>query len=463
MIKRYFKKLIILSLIAVTSVSVVGCSKNKDSEEKDSSDVINESSNISDTGDKTESSNGEGIYWSEKYTFPTENGEIHPYLIYRERKIDVPFTPEEFFEGATNIICGKRNADWVREDVDQVADIANFQDGDLDWFVRVDDYLPVSADDDYTELQFANLHDKEASPGQVYRDMAYKVSVGTWKIFDADGYDHDYSTQIDMHDNADIERVYFDNFGIPTMCVDVMEMQSYSDEYPTYWIGGDVVYYSANYPDDIIYENINKNGWTVLWDNGPIEIEWDDAASPADASSSGDDKEIKKYYGDDLENLNLTGTLSVDSIDIVYNDVSCTVEPGFSVDEMLGIFGEPSNDVDWHNKYTYGTSANDLLSHKCPVEFEYVEGENGELKLGAIGVSLETAATVSIMGIDEYTTAEELAAILGTPSSIGKFYNGFHKEQSIYWDNLSIGGFEIEYVKAYYFDEVLAEITVKFK
>lgn len=487
---KRFKKPMTLGLAVVMAFSMAGCGKDKDSDVDNDSGITTEKSDVSDSEDKSSTSENSGKWWSENYEFPTENGDIHPYIVYEERQIDAPFTPEEFFEGCTGILCGQYNLESHRADVEKVSDIANFKDGDLSWMVSADNYLPVRTEDNFTELQFANIHDKDANPGQVYRDMAYKVSIGAWSIFDEETYDHDFSTQVNMHDNGDIEKIYFDNFGMPTSAYEasasdswhdyvffwetnaytvstsVVEFTSYRDEYPTYWCAGDVVYYSAAYPKEMIYEDRDENGWTLLWDNGPIEIEWDGLASATDASSAGDEKkEIKKYVGDDLENLDLSGTLSVDKIDLVYNDVSCTVEPGFGIDEMLSIFGEQTNEVDFRNVYKYGTSANENLSHRCPVEFEYTEGEDGSLVLSEIGVSLETAATVSIMGIDSYTTAEELAEKFGTPSSVSRVYvrDAFWKDQYIDWKDLSIGGFDIEYIDAYYFNGALTEITVAFK
>ena len=486
---KRFKKPMTLGLAVVMAFSMPGCGKDKDSGEDSNFEITTEKSDASETEDKSEQPKSEGKYWSENYTFPTENGDIHPYIVFGERRIDAPFTPEQFFEGYSPLICGWYKKSWANVNVDNVSDIADFQDGDLDWLVPADDPLPVKTEDSYTELLFANIHDKDANPGQVYRDMAYKVSIDTWEIFDDKNYDHDFSTQVNMHDQNDIQNIYFDNFGMPTSAYEasasdswhdyvffwetnaytvstsVTEFTSHRDEYPTYWCAGDVVYYSAAYPKEMIYEDRDEEGWTVLWDNGPIEVEWDGPASATDASSAGDEKkEIKKYVGDDLENLGLSGTLSVDKIDLVYNDVSCTVEPGFGIDEMLNIFGEQTNEVDYKNIYKYGTSANENLSHKCPVEFEYTEGEDGTLVLSEIGVSLETAATVSIMGIDSYTSAEELASILGTPSSIGKQYiNSTYRDQNVYWDDISIGGFDIEYISAYYFNGALTEITVSFK
>ena len=496
MVKKPFKKIAAVSLAVIMTMSAAGCGKDKDSGEKSSPEVTTERSDVSESGDKSELSKGEGKYWSENYTFPTENGDIHPYIVYEERQIDAPFTPDEFFEGCTGILCGWYNVESHRADVEKVSDIADFKDGDLSWMVSADKYLPVRTEDNFTELQFINIHDKDAAPGQVYRDMAYTVSIGAWNIFDPENYDHDFSTQINMHNQEDIEKIYFDNFGMPTSAYEtaandsyhnytffwetnaytvstsVVEFTSYSDKYPTYWCAGDVVYYSANYPKEMIYEDRDENGWTLLWDNGPVEVEWDGIASATDASSTGDgasadkgNKEIQVYKGDALQSLDLKGTLSVDKIDIVYNDISCTIEPGFGMDEMFNIFGEQTNEVDYRNIYKYGTSANENLSHRCPVEFEYTEGEDGSLELSVVGVSLETAATVSIMGIDAYTSAEELAAILGTPTSVGDYYvrDAFWTDQYITWKDLSIGGFDIDYIDAYYFNGELTEIAVVFK
>ena len=521
MVKKQLKGIAAAGLAFALALSVAGCGGGKAPKEESGVEAASAKADAgktdagktdagkadagkTDTGEtdeakadeKSASAEGDRKYWSATYTFPTKNGDVHPYLVYNERRIDAPFTPDDFFEGCPDIRCGyksSRNFEYV----EKASDIANFKDGDLNWLVRPHDFMPIGTDGDLTTLQFLNLYEKAANPGLVYRDMAFKVAIDIWKIFRVDDYESHYSPGAHyIHKQEDIENIYFKNFGMPTtayetyvtdnfhdyvflwetnaytVSAEVVEFKAYSGDYPTNWVGNDVVYYSANYPKDMLYKNLEHTGspkenWTLLWDNGPVQIEWDGAGmenAGAPVASGAEKKEIKVYKGKDLQNLELKGTLSVDKIDIVYNDVSCTVEPGFSVEDMLRIFGEQNNEVNKRNIYKYGTSANQILDHRCPVEFEYAKDKDGALTLREIGISLETAATLSIMGIDYYTSAEELAEILGTPSRVGDVrHSGTYTEQEISWRDFSIGGFDAEFVAAYYFNGELTEIVMRFK
>lgn len=495
---KMLRKCAALGLVMLLTLSMAGCGKKENGEGTvgaGSDETVSAGTGENDKKDSDATSDDGGFkYWSEVYDYPTESGEIHPYLMYDGKRIDAPFTPEEFFEGHSDIICGWYNKDWQKEIVDQVSDIGQFKDGELDWLVNAHghdgDYLPVRTEDNRTEMRFYNLSDKDADPGRVYNAMAYSVSEKIWDIVDENDYEHDYSTQIDMSNQEDIEHVFFDTFGVPTSAYEdanhsyvfYWETNAYTVEAGAWelylninedvqsyeWCGFDVTYYSANCPDEVVYDTINDDNrsYTELWNHGPVEVEWDENAGTGDAGSEGTEtREIMKYQNPHaLEELGLTGTLSVDRIDVSYDGTSCVVEPDFDVDQMLETFGEATDYDERHDTYKYGTSGNANLMHSCPLEISFHTLDDGSKALSSICVSFETAAPTSMMGVDAYSTPEDMAALFGTPSTIGTMYiSSYSREQHIGWGDITIGGFDIDYIDAFYYNGVLTELEIVFE
>ncbi|MBQ8913337.1 MAG: hypothetical protein IJ054_04750 [Lachnospiraceae bacterium] len=83
MVKKHLKKIAAVSLAVIMTLSAAGCGKDKDSGEKSSSEVSTERSDVSESEDKSAPSKGEGKYWSENYTFPTENGEFMASILFK--------------------------------------------------------------------------------------------------------------------------------------------------------------------------------------------------------------------------------------------------------------------------------------------------------------------------------------------------------------------------------------------